>query len=70
MNGACDMCVRGVKFVQGFGGEKMYDLGVNGSMILKCILYKSNGRTWTGFIWLWLGLFVCDNKLLCSLKCS
>jgi hypothetical protein len=50
MNGACDMCGRGVKCVQGCGGETLYDIGINGSMILKCILYRYNGRRCTGFI--------------------
>jgi len=44
MNGAYDMCGRGVECVEGCVGETLYDLGVNGSMILKW--------TWTGFIWL------------------
>jgi len=40
VNVACDMWGRGVKCVQGCVGETLYDTGVNGSMILKCILYK------------------------------
>jgi hypothetical protein len=40
MNGAYDMCERGVKCVQGCVGETLYAMGVNGSIILKCILYK------------------------------
>jgi len=27
-------------------------LGVDGKIILKCILGKYGGRVWTGFIWL------------------
>jgi hypothetical protein len=49
------------KCIQGFGGETRRKdttwnkVGVDGSIILKRILKKYEGRAWTGFIWLWIG---------------
>jgi hypothetical protein len=31
------------------------DLGVDGKIILKCILKTSDGEAWTGLIWLRIG---------------
>jgi hypothetical protein len=32
------------------GSDHMGDLGLDGKIILKCILKKWDGRAWTGFI--------------------
>jgi hypothetical protein len=34
------------------GTETTCNTGVNGRMILNCILKEYDGRTWTGLIWL------------------
>jgi hypothetical protein len=34
------------------GGHRSEDLGVDGRIILKCILGKWGGNVWTGFIWI------------------
>jgi hypothetical protein len=36
------------------GRVRLKDLGVDGKIILKCILGEYGGNVWTGFIWLWI----------------
>jgi hypothetical protein len=35
--------------------DQMEDLGVDGRMILQCMLKKSFGKAWTGLSWLMIG---------------
>ena len=35
--------------------DRFEDLDIDGRIILKCILNKSVGSAWTGFIWLRIG---------------
>jgi hypothetical protein len=37
----------------------MEDLGIDGMMILKCILGNSVGELWIGFIWIRIGTGGC-----------
>jgi hypothetical protein len=37
------------------GRDHLEDLGVDGRIILECILGKKDGNVWTGFIWLRIG---------------
>lgn len=37
-------------------GEHMGDQGTVGKMLLKCILKKQNGVSWTGIVWLRMGI--------------
>ena len=53
--------------------DSLEDQGIAGRIILKCILGKSVGRAWTGFIWLLIGKVVwgcCEhgNEPLGSIK--
>jgi hypothetical protein len=46
MTGRCNSCNR---------RDKLGDLGIDGSIILKWTLEKQYVRLWTGFIWLMIG---------------
>jgi hypothetical protein len=35
--------------------DYLEDLGVDGVIVLDCILGKQGGKVWTGFIWLRIG---------------
>ena len=37
------------------GKRHMEELGVDGGMMLQCMLKKSSGKVWTGLIWLRIG---------------
>jgi hypothetical protein len=37
------------------GRDRLEDLGIDGKIMLECILGKQGGRMWTGFIWLRIG---------------
>jgi hypothetical protein len=37
------------------GKELLGDLGVDGRIILKCMLKELDARVWDGFIWLLIG---------------
>jgi hypothetical protein len=37
------------------GTDHLEDLGVDGSIILKCVIKKREREAWTGFIWLRIG---------------
>jgi hypothetical protein len=37
-------------------GDHLEDLDIDGKVILKTILKKECGRTWTGLIYLWMGI--------------
>jgi hypothetical protein len=58
MSRECHTCGREEKYIQGFGGEKLKEIGrmethdVDGRIILKRILKKRDRCAWTGFIWL------------------
>jgi len=36
--------------------DHLEDTGVDGRIILKCIVMKLGGEAWTGFIWLRIGV--------------
>jgi hypothetical protein len=38
------------------GRKHLEDLGVDGRIILRCVLKKKGVRVWTGFIWLKIGI--------------
>ena len=56
MGGACSTYEGWERRIRGFGGviygDHVEDVGVGGRIILKFVLKKSIGRTWTGLIWL------------------
>jgi len=61
MGGACSTCGRQERFIQSLGGQTleerdhMQDLGVDGRIVLKWMVKKSEGETRTGLIWLRIG---------------
>jgi hypothetical protein len=42
------------------GTDHSVDIGIDGRLILKWILRELDGRVWTGFIWLRMGLVMCS----------
>jgi len=56
----CGICVGEDKCMEDFGGETevqrlLENLVVDGSIMLKWVLRKYDGRAWTEFIWLSTG---------------
>jgi hypothetical protein len=37
------------------GRDHVEDLGIDGRIILECIVRKQSGKIWAGFIWLRIG---------------